>query len=466
MATRWARRRRDLLAFAPLALALVIEWGWPYLVDPYHWFLFYPAAFFSSWLGGRWLGIGGTVVTTALVWWLFIDPKSANEVLPALVFCTMGIFFAVFHDRLRAANARMKKLADERHVFVALIENSSDFIGIADPDGTPIYVNPAGRRMVGLAPEVDVRATRIPEYYAEDQRAFAEGVILKNMIERGHWKGETYFRNWKTGEPIPVSDEHFVIREPASGRTLGMGTVTRDITELRRARDEMEKANRMLERAIAARDEVLGVVAHDLRNPLNAIVLQASLIRAEPISRAAKRMNRMIQDLLDVARLEAGRTLGVDRVAIAAAPLVRDLVEDQKPLAAAAKLELVADVSDGEIWADRARVQQILENLVGNAIKFTPAGGRVTISAHAGEREVAFCVADTGSGISSHAKEHLFDRFWQADATDRRGMGVGLSLAKVLVEEHGGRIWVESEPGHGTRVHFTLPTPSRAAVAV
>ena len=122
------------------------------------------------------------------------------------------------------------RLEEERQLFAALVENSSDFIGIADPSGKPIYVNPAGRRMVGLAPDHPVGETQIPEYYPPEDRAFASEVIIKRMIEQGHWSGETHFRNWKTGEKIPVSDEHFMIREPGGARILGMGTITRNIS--------------------------------------------------------------------------------------------------------------------------------------------------------------------------------------------------------------------------------------------
>ena len=126
---------------------------------------------------------------------------------------------------------------DERRVFVSLLENSSDFIGIADPNGKPIYLNPAGRRMVGLAPDYPVEQTQILDYYPPEERRFATEVIVKSMIERGRWSGETFFRHWQTGEAIPVSDEHFMIRDPRDGRVLGMGTVTRDISEARRARE-------------------------------------------------------------------------------------------------------------------------------------------------------------------------------------------------------------------------------------
>jgi PAS domain S-box-containing protein len=134
-----------------------------------------------------------------------------------------------------------RRIEDERLVFVSFLENSSDFTGIADPDGTPIYVNPAGRRMVGMAPDYPIERTQIPEYYPPEERAFAADVIVKSMIEHGRWEGETYFRHWLTQHAIPVSDAHFVIRDPKTGRTLGLGTITRDISAARHIAAEREE---------------------------------------------------------------------------------------------------------------------------------------------------------------------------------------------------------------------------------
>src|SRR4030095_4661550 len=134
-----------------------------------------------------------------------------------------------------------KRIEDERQVFVSFLENSPDFIGIADPTGKPVYLNPAGRRMVGLPPDYPVENTQIPEYYSPDQRALASDVVVRSMIEQGLWHGETYFRHWQTQEAIPVSDEHFMIRDPKTGRLLGMGTITRDISGARQIAAEREQ---------------------------------------------------------------------------------------------------------------------------------------------------------------------------------------------------------------------------------
>ena len=222
--------------------------------------------------------------------------------------------------------------------------------------------------------------------------------------------------------------------------------------------------------ATRARDEMLGVVAHDLRNPLNTIVMGAStmlemlpesppLLRnhAQIVRRAADRMNRLIQDLLDVRRIESGR-LAVDPRPVTVALLVDETLEMLRPLAAAASLELATDLAPElpRVRADSGRILQVFSNLVGNAIKFTPAGGRITIGATRLDGEVRFEIADTGPGIPAEQLSHVFGQFWQGLRGDRRGIGLGLAIAKGIVEAHGGRIWVESVVGEGSRFYFTL----------
>ncbi|HSK02808.1 MAG TPA: ATP-binding protein [Kofleriaceae bacterium] len=229
-------------------------------------------------------------------------------------------------------------------------------------------------------------------------------------------------------------------------------------------------------RAIKSRDDVLGVVAHDLRNPLGSILLQAEMLRssggepgsrpherAEGIARSARRMNRLIQDLLDVTRMEAG-SLSIDRARIAAGEVLGECAEAQRPLAVAASLELRLEVAPDlpDVWADRDRLQQVFENLIGNAIKFTGPGGAITVGAAPRDGEVLCRVADTGAGISAEDLPHVFDRFWQAQRPGRHGAGLGLAIAKGIVEAHGGRIWVESTPGRGSSFFFTMPTAPRA----
>jgi signal transduction histidine kinase len=215
--------------------------------------------------------------------------------------------------------------------------------------------------------------------------------------------------------------------------------------------------------AIRSRDDVLGMVAHDLRNPLNAIALQADVLlasvpaarpHAEVIARTAARMRRLIEDLLDATRLDAGK-LSLERVAIPAGHLVADAVEAHRHLGDELESGLAPDLPD--VLADRDRILQVFGNLIDNAFKFTPRGGRITIGAKPSGDAVQFWVSDTGAGISAENQRHLFDRFWQAGDGQRLGAGLGLWIVKGLIEAHDGRIWIESTPGRGSTFSFTIP---------
>ena len=707
---------------------------------------------------------------------------------------------AFFHDRLTRAIAssanmdqldadlramtelhqREEKLVTERRVFAALVENSSDFIGVTDAQGKPIYVNPAGRRMVGLSPDYRIEETQIRDYYPPSERSFAAEMIVKSVVEKGQWQGETYLRNWQTEEAIPVSDKHFMIHDPETGEPLGIATITRDISELRQVQDERRRSNeelidareflenvlemssdysiiakdlerrvvvwnkgaarnygyeageivgqssdvlhapedvrsgavaalhqrafteghasglfrrrrkdgseflarvfiarvtaartneakgkalgyllvsydvtaeqrhvaqqqflaevgealqasldyetsieriaqlvvgfmgdccaidvvqedgtlrrtkvlhadptktglaaalagilpgrthpiwsvletrqpllftevtrdllrwvakneghlRLLEalgaqsavllplvargrilavltvvscrpdrryraedmrfaeelarraslaldnarlyevaqEAIQARDLLMGIVAHDLRNPLGTIRMQTSLLRrrgGEPerrsdrsvdrIDRAATRMNRLIEDLLDVTRIEAGH-LTIEQTRVLPGQVVSESVEAQTELAATADLELRVDLQEDlpDVWADRDRLLQVFENIICNAVNFTKPGGRILVGAALRAREVLFSVSDTGSGIAAEDLPHVFERHWQTNKAAGHGAGLGLPIVKGIVEAHSGQIWVKSTPGQGSTFFFTIPTTAPA----
>jgi CheY-like chemotaxis protein len=176
------------------------------------------------------------------------------------------------------------------------------------------------------------------------------------------------------------------------------------------------------------------------------------------IVRGARRADRMIEDLLSVNAIEDGR-FAIDPQPIETAELVFAVLQSQQSLVADASVILASDVSPElpKVFGDEERLHEVLENLVGNAIKFTSSGGSVTLGAAPRNDMVLFWVEDNGPGIPPEQLDRLFDRFWQAKKTDRRGAGLGLTICKGIVEAHGGRIWVESAVGKGTTVFFTLP---------
>jgi PAS domain S-box-containing protein len=232
---------------------------------------------------------------------------------------------------------------------------------------------------------------------------------------------------------------------------------------------------RVARQAVQARDKVLGIVAHDLRNPLSAILIEARLLRrrgpelerrsqasGDAIRRAATRMERLIQDLLDATRIEAD-ALMIEARRVNVAEVTSDAVRVEEPLASSMSVELRLDLERElpDVWADRDRLLQVFENLIGNAIKFTPPGGSITVGATRQGTDVLFWVRDTGQGIDIANQPYVFDRFWQGGTKKRGGAGLGLPIVKGIVEAHGGRVWVDGALGQGSTFRFTIPTTQR-----
>lgn len=224
-----------------------------------------------------------------------------------------------------------------------------------------------------------------------------------------------------------------------------------------------------------ARDEVLGVVSHDLRNPLSVISMCTRVLLENPPAEAPARrellssvdqsvewMHRLIRDLLDVSNIEAGR-LSIDRRRENVLPIIERAVQMFSAEAAERKLSLRVAVATGvpSVSADASRILQVLANLIGNAVKFVEPGGSITVGAELRDEEVVIRVTDTGAGIAPEHLPHIFDRYWEARGGARiRGSGLGLTIARGIVEAHGGRIQVESVAGSGSTFSFTLPTRS------
>lgn len=222
--------------------------------------------------------------------------------------------------------------------------------------------------------------------------------------------------------------------------------------------------------AILLRNEVLGTVSHDLRNPLSVIGMSVALLtegrlrpelareRLDSIRNAAAQMERLINDLLEVSRIEAGG-LQLDRAAVPPADLLAAACDAWTLLAAAKSIRVEVRDAGGlpAVLADAGRILEVFSNLIGNAVRFTPERGAIVLGAEPDAEGVRFVVSDNGPGIPAAHIPHVFDRFWQAHENRRGGAGLGLAIAKGLVEAHGGRIWVQSEAGHGATFLFTLP---------
>jgi signal transduction histidine kinase len=259
------------------------------------------------------------------------------------------------------------------------------------------------------------------------------------------------------------SGERYATRDLALGRAIAQRAALS--VDNARLYEQAQQATR-------ARENLLAVISHDLRSPLGAILMGIDMLlklpagedrrrsrkHLERIERSAQRMKRLVEDLLDAASLDAGG-LSVETGRVAAQPLVLEALDALQPVAESKSLrlgsELPADLPG--VSADAARLQQVLANLLGNAIKFTPEGGTITVRAKPSGDTVTFSVSDTGPGIAGEYLPRLFERFWQVKRTASLGIGLGLFIVKGIVEAHGGRIWVESKAGEGSTFFFTLP---------
>jgi signal transduction histidine kinase len=256
-----------------------------------------------------------------------------------------------------------------------------------------------------------------------------------------------------------------------------IGRLLSKIISQKRSFDETQQELFENERHLSlARKETVEVVSHDLKNPLSTIKMSLELMFElinEPVTpqnfqdfeeglqiakRSADSMERLIKDLLDHAKIEAGH-LDLERKENDLAAMVSDLVLRFKPLAKNKGISLLNSTGGAKLVAncDPGRIEQVLSNLLGNALKFTPDAGQITIDARIQGSGILITVADTGAGISPTDIGHIFDRFWQVRATSRNGTGLGLAISKAIVEAHGGEIKVESEIGKGSKFAILLP---------
>jgi signal transduction histidine kinase len=280
----------------------------------------------------------------------------------------------------------------------------------------------------------------------------------------------------RSEEDRVVAEERYAVDEQLhaerDGRERALASLLRYEREATDEKLTVERSRADL--ALAARDDFLGMVSHDLRSHLGGIAMnaaqlakyargevepEAGMLRyVESIQRFTARMNRLIGDLLDVVSLEAGK-FAVSPGPRDAAQLVRDAMETFQLSFAAKGVTLVSHVATGALLAafDHERILQVIANLLSNSLKFTGEGGRVTLSIAPSGADVRFSVIDTGVGIPVADLEKIFERWGQVQAKDRRGLGLGLYIARCIIEAHGGKIWAECPDHEGTAVHFTLP---------
>jgi signal transduction histidine kinase len=256
----------------------------------------------------------------------------------------------------------------------------------------------------------------------------------------------------------------------------------RDLEEaLAAAHSQLQLRNEEVERANRLKNEFLASMSHELRTPLHTILGFSELLGEETegplnpkqkrfvnhIHRDAQHLLQLINDILDLSKVEAGH-LQIEPRPFSLEQALDEVLGSVGPLAGAKSIVIAKEIPDGLIVeADRTRVKEVLYNLLSNAVKFTPEQGSIRVSARPQNNQAAISVSDTGVGIAPQEQESIFEAFRQVGATTRgvrEGAGLGLAISRRLVEQHGGRIWVESAAGHGSTFIFTLPATAPASV--
>jgi PAS domain S-box-containing protein len=393
-------------------------------------------------------------------------------------------------ERERAAS----EMAAAGQRFSLLLEAAPDAILEVDPGGLIVLANPEAERLfqrssdelVGLP--VD---TLLPERFRGGHMAHRDHYAT-HPVRRPMGAGLDLYAVRKDGvefavdinlSPLPLGPEKghvmCVLRDVSQRRRAEERirvlnqSLERRSSELADANQELSERNQEVERANRLKSEFLASMSHELRTPLNTILGFSELLSEETagllnetqkrflthIQRDASHLLELINDVLDLSKIEAGRLeLRLEKFPMAVA--VAEVLTSIRPLAATKGISLDSNLDTQLVLqADRLRFKEILYNLLSNAIKFTPSGGRVWIESSMLESAVCILVADTGIGIAPEDQQPIFESFRQASATTkgvREGTGLGLAITKRLVEQHGGRIWVESEPGKGSRFFFTL----------
>ncbi|MDP9122252.1 MAG: PAS domain S-box protein, partial [Acidobacteriota bacterium] len=396
-----------------------------------------------------------------------------------------------------------KRREQEVAQLVAVVEESADFIGLAHLDGRTFFVNRAGREMVGLngpdGPDRPVsfigpkgpdgpggpngpssrddrhglervRGKHLPDYFMPDSLAEVNRIFERALTE-GRGSGEVRFRHFATGEALPIWWHLFTLKDPLTGEPLAVATVSRDLREQKRYAAEVE-------RRLEFEQQLLGIVSHDLRNPLNLITLSSRLLLEEGrldersttqvgrIRSSADRATRMIRDLLDFTRARLGVGIPIEPRPLDIHPLIEQGVGEARLAFPHREIALDPQGEGTGIW-DADRLAQVLSNLLGNALSYSPAATPVTVRTRGGAESFVLEIHNRGDAIAPDLLPALWrplNRGAQQSHTSARSIGLGLYIVREIVTLHGGDVGIASTPEAGTTVTVRLPrTPPAAA---
>jgi PAS domain S-box-containing protein len=347
------------------------------------------------------------------------------------------------------------RASEER--FRSIVESTHEWIWETDARGIVTYTNPASVAVLGVQP-IDVQGRELFGRVHPDDRSWARTCAEDAIAKRTGWRDLAFRWHARDGtvrflesSAVPVFD--------AKGGLVGFRGNMRDVTERKHAE--------------TMKSDFVSFVSHQLRTPLSGVSWMLELAAETPGLSAevagyvgeardsAHRLIRLVNDLLDVSRLESGR-LAMEPRNLRLDELLAGVVEELRPLLTDKQLQLTVArlASEPTIWADEQLMRQVLINLLSNAIKYTPAGGRIDVTITEREGRISCAFRDTGIGVPKEAQPRLFEKFYRADnavVIESEGTGLGLSLVRLVVEQFGGHVWCESEPGEGALFTFELP---------
>jgi len=354
-----------------------------------------------------------------------------------------------------------RKTAEEGQArLISILEATPDLVGICDLQGHLTFINQAGRQMLGLHPDQDISLRSLADYHTPASQKMLMDVGISSVVQNGAWKTNKAELVSNNGDIIPVS-QIFIAHKNSRGEVEYLSFICRDITALK-------ETDRL-------KSEFVTIVSHELRTPLTSIRASLKLLgdeitteltpeSAEWLQIAEANTNRLIRligDILDLEKIEHGKhELSMSSVDLR--KITKAVLSELAPMAVEAEVKIVQKL-DGEVFfaGDRDRIMQVISNLVGNAIKFSPGGGTIEVGVRQpAEGGARFSVQDQGPGIAPEKQSKLFGRFQQLDSTDRKvkgGSGLGLAISKEIIEQHGGKIGVYSETDEGSTFYFELP---------
>jgi PAS domain S-box-containing protein len=436
----------------------------------------------SAWYGGRGPGLLVAITFESVIDYYYFTTQPFTWKYAVIIFNRMALFAALALFASSRRNAE-KRLRQQREWLRVALSSIGDAVIATDLNGTVNFINPTAEALTGwtMAEVADKPLGEVFHIVNEETRAPVESPFAAIKRE-GNVVGLANHTLLiaRDGREIPIEDSGAPIKDH-SGKTMGVIIVFHDVSERRGAEKEREQllrreqaARTEAEAANRLKDEFLATVSHELRTPLNAILGWASLLSrrtldeetmrsaAQVIERNAKGQAEIINDILDVSRIITGK-LRIDPQAVELAPIIQAAIDTVYPAAAAKAIAITValDRQADLVLGDPDRLQQIVWNLVSNAIKFTPKDGSIEVRLERVASHVELKVSDSGIGIDTQFLPYVFDRFRQADASTTRahgGLGLGLAIVRHLVELHGGTVSAAST-GEGQGAVFTVRLP-------